>query len=249
MFPGYAQADRAAVQRIRDALALLGLEAWYEQSGLLGGDACNQRIRRQIGDRDFFMPVVSARTDAPRAGYLRRAWGLAIEHTLDMADDTMFLVPVAIDGTAGAHAPIPAAIRTMPWVRVPGGQPNAVLGALCRGLIAGKERALPFSTPRRGRGENQCGPPNTEIRVIAGTASGAGFPPALPAMGSRVALPGAFRPAVPILHRMIFLMGLAYLAYDKSVANRLLQSVHLLVLLCGFGLHRFSTTGSGSAST
>ncbi len=218
MFPGYAQADRAAVQRIRDALALLGLEAWYEQSGLLGGDACNQRIRRQIGDRDFFMPVVSARTDAPRAGYLRRAWGLAIEHTLDMADDTMFLVPVAIDGTAGAHAPIPAAIRTVPWVRVPGGQPNAVLGALCRGLIAG-------------------------------TASGAGFPPALPAMGSRVALPGAFRPAVPILHRMIFLMGLAYLAYDKSVANRLLQSVHLLVLLCGFGLHRFSTTGSGSAST
>ncbi len=36
-----------------------------------------------------------------------------------------------------------------------------------------------------------------------------------------------------------FLMGLAYLAYDKFVANRLLLLVYLLVLLSGFGLYSF----------
>jgi hypothetical protein len=39
------------------------------------------------------MPLVSAQTERRREGYFRREWRLAVERTLDMADDHPFLCP------------------------------------------------------------------------------------------------------------------------------------------------------------
>src|SRR5262245_50666083 len=99
VFLSYASEDREAARQIRDALEALGLEAWYDESELDGGDAWDQKIRRQIRDCDLFMPVVSARTEARREGYFRREWRLAVERTQDMADDHIFLLPIVIDDT------------------------------------------------------------------------------------------------------------------------------------------------------
>lgn len=129
------------MQLIRDALPKFGLEVWYDESDLLGGDAWDQKIRRQIRDCDFFMPVISAHTEARREGYFRREWRLAAERTLDMADDSVFLVPVVIDDTAETHARVPDRFRSVQWVRLPGGRPNAALEALCRRLVSGEPEA------------------------------------------------------------------------------------------------------------
>ena len=53
----YASEDRQAAQVIRDALAALGLEAWYDESALDGGDAWDQKIRRQIDSCALFVPI------------------------------------------------------------------------------------------------------------------------------------------------------------------------------------------------
>src|SRR6185312_10367139 len=138
VFLSYASEDRPAAQRIRDALPGFGLEVWYDESDLVGGDAWDQKIRRQIRECDYFMPVISAHTEARHEGYFRREWRLAVERTLDMADDHVFLLPVVIDGTTEAGARVPDKFRAVQWLRAPDGQPTAALEALCRRLVSGE---------------------------------------------------------------------------------------------------------------
>jgi TolB-like protein len=148
VFLSYASEDRHAARALRDGLRALGLEIWYDESALDGGDAWDQKIRRQIRECDYFMPLISAQTAARPEGYFRREWRLAVERTLDMADDHPFLLPVVIDAISEAAARVPERFLSVQWLRVPGGQPNAALEALGRRLLAG-EATVPAQPARR----------------------------------------------------------------------------------------------------
>jgi hypothetical protein len=137
VFLSYASDDRQAARALGDALTSFGLEVWLDESALGGGDAWDQKIRRQIRECDYFMPVVSARTEARHEGYFRREWRLAVERTLDMADDHLFLLPVVIDGTDETRARVPEKFLAVQWLRLPDGQPTPALEALCRRLLSG----------------------------------------------------------------------------------------------------------------
>ncbi len=141
VFLSYASEDREAAQALRAALPGLGLEVWYDESDLHGGDAWDQKIRAQIRDCDFFMPVISATTERRAEGYFRREWRLAVERNLDMADDHIFLLPVVIDATIQAGARVPERFLAVQWLRVPGGKPTPALEQLCRKLVSGEASA------------------------------------------------------------------------------------------------------------
>ena len=158
VFLSYASEDRQAAQALRDALQTYGLEVWYDESGLDGGDAWDQKIRRQIRECDFFMPVISAQTDARPEGYFRREWRLAVERTQDMADDHAFLLPIVIDDTIQARARVPERFLTVQWTRAPGGRAAAALEALCRRLLSSHE-VVPDSS-----GEAPARPGRTRAR-------------------------------------------------------------------------------------
>lgn len=147
LFISYASEDREAARRLRDTLTAAGLDVWYDESELGGGDAWDQKIRRQIRDCDYFMPVISAATERRKEGYFRREWRLAAERTLDMADDVMFLLPVAIDGTSEASARVPDKFLAVQWLHLPDGRSTPALEALCRRLSAG-EHSVPPPAPR-----------------------------------------------------------------------------------------------------
>jgi hypothetical protein len=138
IFLSYASEDRQAVQAVRDALPNLGLDVWYDESALGGGEAWDQKIRRQIRECDFFMPVISARTESRHEGYFRREWRFAVERTLDMADDHVFLVPIVIDETVGETARVPEKFLTVQWLRLPDGKLTPAFEALCRRLASGQ---------------------------------------------------------------------------------------------------------------
>jgi hypothetical protein len=148
VFLSYASEDRPAAQSVRDALLACGLEVWYDESGLDGGDAWDQKIRRQIRECDFFMPLISAQTEARPEGYFRREWRLAVERTLDMADDHPFLLPVVIDDTVQAAARVPERFLSVQWVRAPGGRPTPALEALCRRLLSDQSTTEPAKKSR-----------------------------------------------------------------------------------------------------
>lgn len=123
---------------LKDALPTFGLEVWYDESELGGGELWDQKIRKQIRECDYFMPLISAQTEARHEGYFRREWRLAVERTLDMADDHPFLLPVVVDDTNQSGARVPEKFFTIQWLRVPGGRPTPALEALCRRLVSGE---------------------------------------------------------------------------------------------------------------
>jgi len=71
VFLSYASQDAEAAKRICDALRQAGVEVWFDQSELVGGDQWDQKIRRQIGSCALFIPIVSASTQARAEGYFR----------------------------------------------------------------------------------------------------------------------------------------------------------------------------------
>ena len=66
VFLSYASQDAEAVQRIADALRAAGVEVWFDQGELVGGDAWDRKIRQQIKECALFVPVISANTQARR---------------------------------------------------------------------------------------------------------------------------------------------------------------------------------------
>lgn len=148
LFVSYSSEDRAAARLLRDGLEAAGLEVWYDESELGGGDAWDQKIRRQIRECRYFMPVISASTDRRSEGYFRREWKLAVERTHDMADDVMFLVPVVIDDTRDTSARVPEKFLSVQWQRIPGGQPGPALTALAQRLLRGEAPPAPRTPPR-----------------------------------------------------------------------------------------------------
>jgi len=155
VFLSYASQDREAARLLKEALPGFGLEVWHDESDLGGGDAWDQKIRRQIRECDYFIPLVSAQTEARHEGYFRREWRLAVERTLDMADDHLFLLPIVIDDTDQAAARVPEKFLTVQWLRVPGGKPTPALESLCRRVASGNIKEpqsagkLPASLPRK----------------------------------------------------------------------------------------------------
>jgi TolB-like protein len=161
VFLSYASEDRLAARLLRDALPNYGLDVWYDESEIGGGEAWDQKIRRQIRECDYFMPVVSAQTEARHEGYFRREWRLAVERTLDMADDHPFLLPIVIDDTDQSVARVPEKFLAVQWLRVPGGQPTPALESLCRRIVSGKDPPPARKSPGGQRKSKSGVPPLT----------------------------------------------------------------------------------------
>ena len=159
VFLSYASEDREAARILGDALPGFGLEVWYDESELGGGEAWDQKIRRQIRECDYFMPVVSAHTEARLEGYFRREWRLAVERTLDMADDHLFLLPIVIDDTDQATARVPEKFLTVQWLKVPEGRPTRALEALGRRVASGDLTETKPSRALRRRGKPKSAAP------------------------------------------------------------------------------------------
>ena len=107
VFLSYAREDTDAARRIADALRGFGVEVWFDQSELRGGDSWDAKIKKQIRECALFLPVVSAQSQSRTEGYFRREWLLAVERTRDMAHGVAFVVPVVIDETREADAAVP----------------------------------------------------------------------------------------------------------------------------------------------
>ncbi|MGO9037939.1 MAG: TIR domain-containing protein [Steroidobacteraceae bacterium] len=121
VFLSYASQDAEAAQKLCNALRAAGIEVWFDQSELRGGDAWDQMIRRQVKSCYLFVPIISANSQSRKEGYFRREWKLAADRTNDMAEGIAFLLPVVIDDTSDTEALVPEKFREVQWTRLPGG--------------------------------------------------------------------------------------------------------------------------------
>jgi TolB-like protein len=142
VFLSYASQDAAAARPICDALRGAGIEVWFDQSELRGGDVWDQTIRRQIRDCALFLPIISNHTQARAEGYFRLEWRLAEQRTHLMGRSRTFIVPVCVDDTPEAEADVPDSFAAAQWTRLPGGStPPAFVERIGRLLSSNNEPA------------------------------------------------------------------------------------------------------------
>ena len=167
MFLSYASEDAAAAQRICEALRAGGIEVWFDQSELRGGDAWDRAIRQQIHDCALFVPVISRHTHERLEGYFRREWKLAVDRTHDMAEIKAFLVPVVVDDTPERDPAVPEKFRELQWTRLPAGETPPAFVERIERLLAGE--AAQYRSPDSvfaGSGSTARAAHRRRIRVV-----------------------------------------------------------------------------------
>jgi TolB-like protein len=135
VFLSYASEDADAARRICTALRAAGIEVWFDQSELRGGDAWDQSIRHQIHDCALFVPIISANTVSRPEGYFRLEWSLADQRTQMIARNKTFIVPVCVDATPDASADVPDSFLRVQWTRLPAGETPPAFSARIASLL------------------------------------------------------------------------------------------------------------------
>ena len=174
VFLSYASQDAGAAKRICEALRAAGIEVWFDQSELRGGDTWDQKIRRELHDCALFMPVISANTAARHEGYFRLEWDLADQRTHMIARNRAFIVPVCVDTTPETSADTPQSFQRVQWTRLPGGETPAAFVERIQRLLSGQ--AAPTSDRARTPGTaiaSAARPPRGLIRRRTGVVYGA----------------------------------------------------------------------------
>jgi len=162
VFLSYAREDSPAAERISAALRACGIEVWFDQSELRGGDAWDQQIRRQIKECALFVALISAHTQERAEGYFRLEWHLAEQRSYLMAQDQPFLLPVVVDNTADAAARVPERFRERQWMRLPGGVAPPEFTERVQRLLGLPQRAAP---------QDQVAPPTASSPAVAAPRS------------------------------------------------------------------------------
>ncbi|MSU50068.1 MAG: toll/interleukin-1 receptor domain-containing protein [Opitutus sp.] len=121
VFLSYASQDATAVKKIRDALEAAGIEVWFDQRRLEGGDDFDKEIKRNIRGCSLFVPVISANTQARHEGYFRLEWALGAERSKLIAETIPFILPVVIDPVGENEALVPERFLQVQWTRLAGG--------------------------------------------------------------------------------------------------------------------------------
>ena len=121
VFLSYASQDAEAALQLCNALRAAGVEVWFDQSELRGGDAWDASIRRQIKACALFIPVISRHTHTRDEGYFRLEWKLAVDRSHLMVAERPFLLPVVIDDTPDREEKVPDRFRDVQWTRLPAG--------------------------------------------------------------------------------------------------------------------------------
>jgi TolB-like protein len=174
VFLSYASQDAEAARRICESLRAAGVEVWFDQSELRGGDAWDQKIRRQIKECSLFVPIISAQTQARLEGYFRLEWKLAAQRTHAMADAKPFVMPVVPDDTSDSHAYVPEEFRAVQWSRLNQGEAGVAFCERVSALLEANatprsSTAAPFSRPettaRQPAGKSS--PADKSIAVLA----------------------------------------------------------------------------------
>ena len=229
VFLSYASQDAEAATRICAALRAAGVEVWFDQSELVGGDAWDAKIRGQIASCALFVPVISAATQARLEGYFRLEWKLAANRSHTMAEEKAFLLPVVIDATRDAEAKAPTEFRAVQWTRLPGGETSAAFVARVQSLIDGPSAVRPAANPTARSAAPVV--PAAKVRPIKGFAAAVGALLlaaaaywALRPAAKDVAAPvpsaqptGALKPAVPaVSDKSVAVLAFADMSADKG---------------------------------
>ncbi|HET9390347.1 MAG TPA: TIR domain-containing protein, partial [Steroidobacteraceae bacterium] len=160
VFLSYASQDAGAATRIATALRGAGIEVWFDQTELRGGEVWDQAIRRQIKTCALFIPIISRATHERDEGYFRLEWKLAVDRSHLISANRAFLLPVVIDDTRDDDDQIPDRFRDVQWTRLPSGETPPSFVERVKRLLS------PNSAPVAERPANEPGAPASSAPYV-----------------------------------------------------------------------------------
>jgi TolB-like protein/tetratricopeptide (TPR) repeat protein len=193
VFLSYASQDAEAAKRICEALSASGIEVWFDQSELRGGDAWDQSIRKQIKTCALFIPIISQNTHVRAEGYFRLEWKLAVDRSHLISADKAFLLPVVIDDTPDDDERVPERFREVQWTRLAGGETPLTFVERVQRLLS----------------------PEASTRTRAHAAS-----EAVPEIGGQVPASGWVRRVFPVAAVVAAFGAVVYLAVERPWVSR-----------------------------
>ena len=210
VFLSYASQDAGAARRICEALRAAGVEVWFDQSSLRGGDAWDASIRRQIKNCGLFMPVISRNTHQREEGYFRLEWKLAVDRSHLMTTNRTFLLPVAIDDVGDDDEHVPDRFRELQWTRLPGGEAAAEFVERVVRLLAHDDHGT-HAAPVPAK--------PAPVGVVPAPAYGAVAPSAT----SAPAQASSARQGWRNVHTLMVVIGVVVIALGYPLIDRLMQ--------------------------
>jgi TolB-like protein/Tfp pilus assembly protein PilF len=213
VFLSYASQDAEGAAHICAALRAAGIEVWFDQSELRGGDVWDNMIRRQIKTCALFVAIISRNTHARDEGYFRLEWKLAVDRSNLMAANRAFLVPVVIDDTPEDDEQVPDKFREVQWTRLPRGETPPAFVERIRHLLslgaASPAGAGPARPPRADAAHaGAAAAANAGLAAAANAATAAAKAATPAAAGERGAAAGASVPARSMAGRLPLVLAL-----------------------------------------
>lgn len=135
VFISYARQDAHVAQALNAALCEAGIEVWFDQQRLEGGDLYETRIRTSIDKCTLFVPLVSRHTEQRTEGFFRREWRWADIRRQGIADAIPFIVPIGIDIADPNRALVPESFKSVHWIPLADRSPEGTEVQRIRTLI------------------------------------------------------------------------------------------------------------------
>lgn len=117
VFLSFNSLDRDLVKQIKEALALEGVNVWYDEHELEAGADYNSRIKKEILKCTLFIPFISENSIADKERYVNRVeWKIATSRKIINEDDP-FLMPFLLDDTEYQDSRIPDVFKEVTMER------------------------------------------------------------------------------------------------------------------------------------
>lgn len=120
IFISYASEDKEIARCVRDALDDVGIDTWFDERRLEGGDEFKGVIVQNIKSSSFFVPIVTRSTLTPEHRFFQFEWTTAIESAKFRPSGHPFILPLVTQDIGVDDDLVPPAFRELHWNRFMG---------------------------------------------------------------------------------------------------------------------------------
>lgn len=110
VFLSYAHADITPIRKLYEDLSNEGFEVWFDEESLIPGQEWKSEIERALENSDVVLVCLS-NNSVSKEGFVQREFKFALDKTLEMTEDGIFLIPVRLE-----ECKVPSKLSRYHWV-------------------------------------------------------------------------------------------------------------------------------------
>jgi hypothetical protein len=110
IFLSYTHADIAPVRKLYQDLNDKGFDVWLDDENLIGGQEWKSEIEKALENSDIVIVCLS-NNSVSKEGFVQREFKFALDKTLEMTEDGIFLIPVRLE-----ECKVPSKLSRYHWV-------------------------------------------------------------------------------------------------------------------------------------